>query len=80
MSHNLNQRFCMQDCHCQIALIEYQGQKKIYQNSWQQTFYQNMIGHRLGLNFFLFAQFLLNSHQAANPSQPQKSEKWEIKN
>ena len=65
---NLNWLICMQDCHCWIAWLEYQGQTRYTRILDSKPFIHASyrIGHRLELKYyFLFAQFLLNSHQAA---------------
>ena len=70
--------FCMQDCHCQIAQVEYQGQTQRAKLLDCRHFIWYLIVHRLEskLKFFYLAKFLLNAHQAAH--QPQKSYIWEL--
>ena len=64
----------VQNCRSQIAQVEYQGQARstrfLERKPLIDTSYR--IRHRLELNLFHFAQFLLIAHQAAH--RPRKSE------
>ena len=71
----------MQDFHSQIAQVEYQGQTlytRILDSKKPFTNICYHIRHRLELKYFLFAQFLLNAHQADHRSQKSENQELEI--
>ena len=75
---NLQPLFGVQDCCSWIDQVEYQGQARytriLERKPLIDTSYS--IRHRLGLKYFHFAHFFLNTHRAAH--RPRKSENWEL--